>query len=368
MMEVTEAGQHVESLKWDDLVAALRTGSIYQTAAWAEAKGRRTDTRVVIDRRASGAGGPGRGEVAGARLLIRRIGPMVRAAYVSYGPLFTHPPNRSAVASIMTAVETEARAAGCAVLLVQPARGDHETAGHLSALGYEPAPIDVAASATLVVDLGRADDELFRDLTKSRRRNVRRAQRFGVSVVLGGRADLGVLDRLYSASARRHGFAAMSRSYLERQWDALRPGGNMQLFLARLDGRTVAAAAMISFGDTVESKITGWDGTARARTCYVNDAVNWASITWANHHGYHRFDLGGMPRDLAHRAEEIGVAEAVKGTGSEFKHGWGGRLAISPPTYHKVIRPSGHLTYGLGSRLLDDSGPGGRLVNWLRRT
>lgn len=366
MTDITGADQQVESLRWDDLVATLRRGSIYQTAAWATAKGRRTGTRVVIDQGAPGVGGPG--DVAGARLLIRRIGPMVRAAYVPYGPLFTRRPTRSTVAAIMTAVEAEARDAGCAVVLVQPARGDHETAGHLPALGYEPAPVDVATSATLEVRLGRPDEELFRGLTRSRRRNVRRAERSGVGVVMGDRTDLGVLFRLCAASARRHGFAAMSQSYLERQWDALRPGGNMQLFLARLDGRTVAAAALVGFGDTVESKITGWDGTARARTCYVNDAVNWASITWANHHGYQIFDLGGMPRELALRAEEIGVAEAVTGTGSAFKHGWGGRLAIHPATYHKVIRPSGHLTYGLGSRLLDDSGPGGRLVNWLRRT
>ncbi len=347
---------------WNDLVARWPGGSIYQTSMWAEAKGERTAARVVRT-------GCGDHHQAGAQLLVRRLAPGVRAAYVPYGPLYSHRPSSIAdTRAILSLIEAEATVAGCAVVLVQPARNDVVTAEALEVRGYRQAPVDVTVSATLEVALERPHDEIFRHLSKSRRQNVRRAKRRGVVVEIGSSADLPTLARLHSDSADRHGFLALSPSYLQRQWDALSPGGHLQLYTATIDGTVVAAGTMLGFGELAEFKMTGWDASERASTAYVNEALNWAMMSAANEAGYRIFDLGGLPRELAYKALRVGVGDALRGTGSAFKHGWGGQLAIHSPTYEKILTSAGHVTYGLGSRLLGDDRLGGRLVNMVRRT
>ncbi len=364
-MTVTEAESRAGATAsaWDRAVVGLPGGTVYQSSMWAKAKGDRVASRIVrLD-------GDVPGSKAGAQMLIRRLGPLTRAAYVPYGPLFeAGPTGTEEVAPIIAAIERAARTAGCAVLLIQPARGDHVTADALVALGYSRAPVDVATSAALEVDLGAPDEEIFSRLAKYRRKNVRRSSRRGVTLVMGTREDLPRLAELNQLSARRQGFLPMSLPYLERQWDALHPGGHLQLFLARLHGRTVAAGTMLGFGGLAEFKLTGWDGSDLARTCYVNEALNWAMISYANAAGYQVFDLGGLPRDLALKAVDLGIDEAMRGTGSQFKNGWGGEVAVHPATHQRILRPVGHLTYGIGSRLLGDSGWRGRLVNVVRRT
>lgn len=359
----------VTASRWDTAVAEFPDGSAYQTSPWALTKGPRTSARRVV------VAGPDGRVLAGAQLLIRRLAPGTVAAYVPYGPLVPELMSRSSgstpaevAARAVAAIEDEARQAGCSIVFIQPARLDEITVPVLESRGYRLAPIEVATSATLDVELGRPDDEIFSQMSKARRRNVRRSQRRGAVIEEGGRDDLELLYRLHEDSARRQGFLPMSADYLWRQWEALGPPGYLRLFLARVDGTVRAAGTLLAFGAWAEFKLTGWDASDEARNAYVNEGLNWAMMSWANANGFRWFDLGGLPRDLARRALVEGLDDTIRGTGSEFKHGWGGKVSIFPGTYEKVVRPLGHLTYRLPSRLLDDQGMGGRIVNWIRRT
>ena len=352
------------AVHWDAVVAEFPDASVYQTSGWARAKGPRTTPRRVVLTDDTGV------PVAGAQLLIRRMAPGTVAAYVPYGPLMAEgvTDDATVAARAIDAVADEARRAGCSVVFIQPSRRDRVSAGVLEADGYRPAPIEVGTSATLQTELGRADDEIFAELSKARRRDVRRARHRGVVVEEGGADDVDVLYRLHEASAKRQGFLPMSADYLWRQWEALGPPGHLRLFVARVDGTIRAAGTMLAFGPWAEFKLTGWDASDEARNACVNEALNWEMMSWANANGFRWFDLGGLPRDLAQQALVDGLDDTIRGTGSEFKHRWGGRVAVYPTTYEKVIRPIGHLAYRLPSRLLDDHGLGGRIVNWIRRT
>ena len=348
---------------WDEAVAGFPDANAYQTSSWARAKGERTSALRVVVR-------DGGELVAGAQLLVRSIAPGTTAAYVPYGPLIADPHRDDpAVADdIVARLETEALRAGCSVLFVQPSRRDTITESALGRRGFRRAPVAVATTATLEVELGRPEDEIFAGLTKSRRNNVRRARRHGVVIDEGDEGDLVAFHRLHMRSGRHHGFLPMSADYLHRQWQALGRSGQLRLFVARMAGEIRAAGTMLAFGPYAEFKITGWDRSDEARVAGANEAVNWAMISSANAAGHRFFDLGGIPRAMALDARHRGPAAVLKGSGSEFKHGWGGQVAVYPDTYDKVLRPRGHLTYRVPSRLLADHGLGGRVVNWMRRT
>ena len=348
---------------WDVVVAGFPDANAYQTSGWAEAKGRRTVARRVVLR-------DGGRPVAAAQSLVRRLATGVAVATVPNGPLLAVQHRHDPVMAdrVVAGIEDEARRDGCAAVLVQPSRHDTVTEPVLEQRGFRRARVDVGTSATLEVELGRPDGELFALLTKSRRNNVRRSERRGVVVEQGGGADLDTFLRLHVASAQRHGFLPMSVDYLERQWRALHETGHLHLFLARLGDQVRAAGTLLAFGPFAEFKLTGWDRSEEARHACVNEAVNWAMMSWANGAGYRYFDLGGLPRDLARAALASDPDTAIRGTASEFKQGWGGRVAIYPATWEKVLRPRGLVTYRLPSAVLGDRGLGGRVVNWVRRT
>lgn len=348
---------------WDAAVSGFPDANAYQTSGWAEAKGRRTRAIRVLDRED--------GEVVGlAQLLIRRIVPGVTVATVPYGPLLAagRRHDRTLADRLVERIEDEARRAGCSALILQPARHDTVTEPVLETRGYRPAPVAVGTTATLEVELGRPEDELFAGLTKTRRNNVRRSARRGVVVEQGGDDDLATFVRLHTASARRHGFLPMSVDYIERQWRALHHTGHLHLFQARVHGVVRAAGILLAFGPIAEFKLTGWDRSEEARTALANDAVNWAMMVWANEAGHRFFDVGGLPRDLAIAAADGDPRSVLAGTRSEFKYGWGGRVAVYPTAWEKVLRPRGMVAYRLPSAALADDGLGGRLVNLVRRT
>ncbi|MGF1596686.1 MAG: lipid II:glycine glycyltransferase FemX [Acidimicrobiales bacterium] len=361
-MTIVEAA--VSSADWDEAVANFPDASVYQTSSWALARSTRSSTRRIAIR-------DGGELAAGAQVLIRRVGPGATAGYVPYGPLVAEHRWHDAdlVERVVAAIEAEAHDAGCAVLLIQPSRRHHAAIPILEGRGYRPAPVAVATTAAVEVELGRPDDELFAGLSKKRRSAVRRSIASGVVVERGGAADLVTFHRLHVASARHHGFLPMSIDYLHRQWRALHRHGYLQLFLARVDSEVRAAGTLLGYGPGAEFKLTGWDQSDEARRGFANEAVNWAMMSWANGAGHRYFDLGGLPRAQAVAAVESGDARAaIQGTGSVFKLGWGGRVVVYPDTYEKVLRRSGHLTYRLPSKLLSDGGMGGSLVNWMRRT
>lgn len=356
----------VEGPDWDAIVAHSRHGSVYQTAAWAEAKGERTERQVVVLRSDNDDS-----ILGGAQLLIRRIAPGVTAAYVPYGPLVltdaAHKPTAS-VQRLVDLIESRARDAGCAVVFIQPPRTDRSIETVLTQRGYRPSPLEVGTSAGIEVPLDVSNDEMFNRLVKVRRRNVRRSERRGVTVDLVGPDHLPMLHRLHTQSARHHGFDPMSLDYLNRQWTALGEAGYLHIFAASIEGQVRAAGTCLAYGPLAEFKLTGWDGSDIAGRACINDAINWAMMKWANSRGFERFDLGGLPRELAIEALEQGSDERLRGTSSEFKHGWGAEVAIFPTTFERLLRPVGHLTYRLPSRLLSDGGWGGRMINWVRRT
>lgn len=358
----------IKTVDWDDALVGNSDGSVYQTSAWAAAKGNRTERRLVL------AHGSEKTIVGGAQLLIRRLAPGVNAAYLPYGPVVltqeasTAAERTSVCGDLIERAENSAREAGCAVLFIQPPRTDHTAVPLLAGRGYKEAPVQVGTSAGIEVPLGVSNDELFSRLIKVRRRNVRRSERRGVTVHVGGSEHLPELHRLHRQSAERHGFAPMSLDYLNRQWDALGRPGYLQLFVATIDDQIRAAGTCLAFGPLAEFKLTGWDDSEVARKACINDAINWSMMKWANDHGFRFFDLGGLPRQLALDALEQGSDELLRGTPSEFKHGWGGEVKVFPTTYERLLRPIGHLAYRFPSRLLNNDGWSGRVINWIRRT
>ncbi len=317
---------------WDAFVLQAPGGDLVQSSLWAAAKrplGFEAHQLTVRNDDDAVAGA--------ALLLLRRLGPLGAVGYIARGPLLA-PGAEAAVGRVLDEIERAARRLSVRHLVIQPPAGCETMAEALAARGYTVGALEVAPSATLLIDLEPGTDALLAAMSSSARRSVRQAQRRGVWLRHGDAEDLELFHRLHAATASRRGFAPVSMAYLRHHWDALRPRGAAELILACHEGRAFAAVLLTAFGDTVTARLSGWTG--EWAHLHGSAACEWEAIRWAKEAGYRRYDVGGIDQAFAQLL--LGgapVPEAMLRSPAAFKAAFGGRPVLLPGAWQRTLTP-----------------------------
>ncbi|MFE4540318.1 lipid II:glycine glycyltransferase FemX [Streptomyces scopuliridis] len=165
---------------------------------------------------------------------------------------------------------------------------------------------------------GRTGDGLWSGLNQEWRRNVRRAQKEGVEVVVGSAAELPEFYRLLRITEERDGFRlGRSLAYYERQYAALNAEepGRMKLYLACYDGEILAAHTMITVGRRVWYQ-TGASADHR-REVRPSNALPWRMLLDAHALGADVYDMRGVPSTLDPDERAYGLLRWKLGTGGQ---------------------------------------------------
>ncbi|HET6356552.1 MAG TPA: peptidoglycan bridge formation glycyltransferase FemA/FemB family protein [Streptomyces sp.] len=165
---------------------------------------------------------------------------------------------------------------------------------------------------------GRTPDDLWSGLNQEWRRNVRRAHKAGVEVVVGGAAELPDFYRLLRITEERDGFRlGRSLAYYQRQYAALNAEepGRMKLYLARHDGEILAAHTMITVGRRVWYQ-TGASADHR-REVRPSNALQWRMLIDAHALGADMYDMRGVPSTLDPGERAYGLLRWKLGTGGQ---------------------------------------------------
>ncbi|MEG3631578.1 peptidoglycan bridge formation glycyltransferase FemA/FemB family protein [Streptomyces sp. C6-003] len=187
---------------------------------------------------------------------------------------------------------------------------------------------------------GRTPDDLWAGLNQEWRRNVRRAQRSGVEVVVGSASDLPEFYRLLSITEERDGFRlGRPLAYYERQYAALNAEepGRMKLYLARHDGETLAAHTMIRVGRRVWYQ-TGASADHR-REVRPSNLLQWRMLRDAQALGAEVYDMRGVPSTLDPGDRPYGLLRWKLGTGGEVVETLGEwERPLDGPANHALYR------------------------------
>ncbi|MET8228367.1 peptidoglycan bridge formation glycyltransferase FemA/FemB family protein [Streptomyces sp. NPDC005301] len=165
---------------------------------------------------------------------------------------------------------------------------------------------------------GRTTEDLWSGLNQEWRRNVRRARKEGVEVVVGSAAELPEFYRLLDVTEQRDGFRlGRSLAYYERQYAALNAEepGRMKLYLARHRGEILAAHTMITVGDRVWYQ-TGASADHR-REVRPSNALQWRMLLDAHALGADVYDMRGVPSTLDPAERAYGLLRWKLGTGGQ---------------------------------------------------
>ena len=158
---------------------------------------------------------------------------------------------------------------------------------------HATAPVQPNAS-TVLIDLSPSLDDILAGLNQKGRHAIRRAERDGVTIerVKATERDCKAFYALLRQTASGS-FVIRPYDYFKTFWQSFEKAGMGQLFFAHHEGKLVAAAYALVFGE----KSTYKDGASvRERTAYgASHLLQWHIIQWAKENGAKQHNLYGSP-------------------------------------------------------------------------
>jgi lipid II:glycine glycyltransferase (peptidoglycan interpeptide bridge formation enzyme) len=161
----------------------------------------------------------------------------------------------------------------------------------------------------------RSLDDVFAGFNQLWRRNIRKAEKSGVTVSAGGRADLGEFHRVYVETAHRDHFTPRGIGYFELMWDSLNAvvPDRLRLYLAHYDGHLAAATIMVTVG--THAWYSYGASTTADRDVRPSNALQWRMISDAHGLGCRVYDLRGIADTLDPGNHLFGLVQFKVGTG-----------------------------------------------------
>jgi lipid II:glycine glycyltransferase (peptidoglycan interpeptide bridge formation enzyme) len=164
-----------------------------------------------------------------------------------------------------------------------------------------------------LIDLDRPIEEVWRGISKSGRKTIRRSERKGViPKEVQDRSLVPVHYDLLQQTYARAQVPLADLSLFEAVFDILVPKEMAKMLLAWVDDRYVAASVEVPYRDVIYSWYSGYDPEFR-KVC-ANDNLVWHILEWGARNGYRCFDFGGAGQP----DEDYGPRD--------FKAKFGGRL------------------------------------------
>ena len=254
----------------------------------------------------------------------------LRVGYVPKGPVLDWS-DELAVERTLAAVEVTARRTASLFVKIDPDVDETSLSGRrvlalLRARGWRYSPEQIQFKNTGITQLAQSEDALLESFKSKWRYNVRLAERRGLTVRLGGEADLAAFYALYAETGERDGFlirpfayyADIWRTYLAAQEEAENPAGGALLLAEHPDeAGSVAGIFLLRYGARAWY-FYGASGEARRRDM-PNHLLQWEGMRWARGQGCTLYDWWGAPS--APDDAEDGLQGVWR-----FKEGFGAQL------------------------------------------
>ncbi len=117
--------------------------------------------------------------------------------------------------------------------------------------GFRNAPIHMMhPEATWVLDITKSEDEIMKEMRKTHRNLIRRAEKEGVEIIKS--ADEKYFKAFYSIhkeTVRRHKFVPFSYEYIKSEIEAFKGDNQIEIFSAKYKDKIISSAIVVFYGD-----------------------------------------------------------------------------------------------------------------------
>lgn len=223
----------------------------------------------------------------GAQLLVRNLPwPFKRLTYIPRGPFGALGESAEGMAELVRYVKTNI---GGTLITAEP---DQVAVGWGSK--WRKSANTILIPRTLILDLGKTEEELLGAMTKKTRQYIRKSERDGVTIrQIKDKEGLADALAVYRYTARRAGFAVHGNSYYTDVFDML--GENNLLLGAYYQGKLVSFLWIALSATTAFELYGGMSQTGQ--DLRANYALKWHAITMCKEWGITRYDMNGLLND-----------------------------------------------------------------------
>lgn len=191
---------------------------------------------------------------------------------------------------------------------------------------------EVQPSKTVVIDLSKGEEELLAEMHHKTRYNIGVADRHGV--VVGEHSDSDSFLGLLKKTTKRDKFNPHPADYYKKLFDCREL--QTKLYFANHNGKPVAAALVLVFGDTGYYLHGASD--YEYRSLMAPYALHWHIIKQLKTEGLKQYDFWGI--------------DARKWPGvTRFKLGWGGKTVEYPGSFNLPISKFWYMVYKITQKL-----------------
>lgn len=263
-----------------------------------------------------------KGEIIGSMAILEhRIRHMHTGfLYAPRGPIFRDG-DYATLEALVDAMRALAEKRGDYMIRIDPMLEETDTAflDEVRRLGFT---VNQASDFSLfqprmcyVLDLqGFTPESLLAYYNKTKRYDIRRAERNGATVRLGDVSDIPVFYRMMLATAAKNGFTARPQQYYAHFLEALGPMA--KLYLAEKDGVIIAASITAELGNRVWHMYACSDRAYQAD--FPNELIQWQMQRDALEGGYRYFDFRGVEGYPVPENPYYGLHHYKQGFGAQF--------------------------------------------------
>ena len=303
-------------MNWQEIIKIFPEANFLQSPAYGKMNELLGDKVIEED-----FGGKGRA------LIIVRNAKRGRYLEIPCGPLLDYS-NEELVASAFKRIAEIAKKEKCVFVRVRPQLiNTPANLQTLADLGIKKSPMHLAAEHTVIIDLGKSEDELLADMRRQTRYEVRRAAKQGITVEkMQGEEIFKEFHKVQAETAKRQGFVPPNLKTLMAEREAF--DNNIAIYAAKTSEGSPIAYGMIikdgKEGDYYEAAST--DLNRKMPGAY---ALLWQVMKDLKAEGYERFNLWGIAPTGQPNHRYAGV--------TTFKTGFGGEVVEYVPAHDLVI-------------------------------
>lgn len=169
--------------------------------------------------------------------------------------------------------------------------------------------------ATFIIDLSKSEDELWKAVDNSARKNVRKT----LEEVIVKQVEIEEEYKQYHAvlNEGRKREKVFPYRYSPSLWEIWRKTKTGEVFLAVKNGKVLAGLGISCFNGYVNEWGAATSTKALKEKVYAQDAIKWTIIKWAKEKQFKYFDLTGInPNPQTEKEKGI----------YRYKEKWGGKL------------------------------------------
>ncbi|MDD3050070.1 MAG: GNAT family N-acetyltransferase [Candidatus Cloacimonetes bacterium] len=177
----------------------------------------------------------------------------------------------------------------------------------------------------IVHDLTKPKEEQFMQMHKGRRKNIRRAEAYGVVLKeISNKKELIASLKLISETYNKVKLPMPDESLFFSAYENLKCQGYVKFFKAVYEDRTIGVRFVFCYNNLIYDWFAGADDGFLDK--YPNDFLPWKVMEWGHDNGYKIFDFGG--------AGKPNILYGVR----DYKLKFGGEL-VNWGRFEKINRP-----------------------------